>query len=134
MSVSTENFVHKPIRVGAIRVTQENMEAVASWVHGQIKGEHDSFSSPYIDMVTVDHLLNPSRVRVFIGDWIVSKRDSMLVFKDLSFRENFESAGVDKTEEVVKLVLMAMGGALSDPQAVDHIARRTARTIAQLFR
>ncbi len=87
MTISTQRFIHKP--VDAIRVTNENIEQVATWVQGVLTDSYlPPFSNKYIEL-TVNHPTGRRTAKAFAGDWIVSVKGSFKVYNHRAFTETF---------------------------------------------
>jgi hypothetical protein len=76
--VVTETYTRKPFVVEAVRVTEENREALAAWCDGTI--EQVPNGSTYIQ-VKVARALSERQTRAFVGDWILKTTGDTPSFK-----------------------------------------------------
>lgn len=84
--IQTTRFVRKPLHVNAIRVTHENMEAVAEWCGGVMgKQGHRQFIRLYLK-----YARTPRQTVAYSGDWITRVGTTFKVWTNKSFRETFD--------------------------------------------
>ena len=82
-------FVRKPFVVGAVEVTEENIEEVAKYV-GDLKSKDDG--TPYIQ---VDRKLVPNIYRVFPGFFMTRMGDNVRCYSRRVFLEQFRAQTPD---------------------------------------
>lgn len=95
MDIETQRYMHTPppLYVDAVRVTAENMEAVAAWCDGKIEelDEKDvppKFSKEYIQV----RVINPRSFRqtqAFVGDWVLKGSSGFKVYSNGAFGRAF---------------------------------------------
>jgi hypothetical protein len=102
MSVSTTQYVRKPLYVDAVRITNGNFEEIAEWCQGEIK--HDEVSGTgtgkkYIK-IRVHNPKNPRQTMAFVGDWLLYTERGYKVYTNKAFHASFdERSVVEATEE-----------------------------------
>lgn len=88
MTIEVQKYVRKPFYVVAVKVTEENMEAVATWCNGEIK------TSNGIRYVYLKNRPSgrPSRYyNATDGDWILKSDRGFQVYNEPAFDRYFES-------------------------------------------
>jgi len=99
-------YKRKPSYVDAVRVTEENFTAVASWCTGGIvagngkvnQGLNDILKSPnkFIKVRVIDPQ-KTRHTRAFVGDWVLySEFHGYKVYTDQAFKNAFEPATSDR--------------------------------------
>lgn len=115
--ISIEVYVRKSFDVEAIRVTNDNMRAVAEWCAGEVKaiGGHDGRYGPYIK-VDVFRPINERQTQAFVGDWVLRMGTSFKVYTDSAFKKDFEKKNGVPTQnpnqldkDTTKKVMAAFG-------------------------
>lgn len=110
MTISTQRYIQKP--VDAIRITDENIEQVATWCHGEVKTKYENtwnqkvHHPKYIEL-SISHPTGRRTARAFPGDWIVSAKGTFKVYNDRAFSGTFNLA--PDSEAIRNLVQEAMG-------------------------
>ena len=79
-------YVRKSFLVDAIRVTPDNLEAVAEWCGGTIQ---ERMAVSYIK-VQVANPINDRQTEAFPGDWVLYAGKGFKVYKDAPFRKSFD--------------------------------------------
>lgn len=85
--MKTQKFNRKTFQVDAVRVTKENMSAVAKWCQGEIQTENDG--KKFIK-VRVLRPLNEGQTKAFVGDWVLYAGTGYKVYTNKSFWTCFE--------------------------------------------
>lgn len=102
---ATTHFVRKPFYVDGVRVTKENMEAVAEWCKGLMKVTEPKIAgkrpSPFIE-VEVHRPANDRQRRAFVGDWVLESENGFKVYTDQALRSTFEEAQVEEALSALK--------------------------------
>lgn len=72
MSLDIQQFARKPFYVEAVKVTEENLQEVATWVGGRIKKTNRKGDGlePYVK-VNVKRPLHDRQKQAFVGDWVL---------------------------------------------------------------
>lgn len=84
-----KNYVRNPFRVEAVRVTSENMQAVADHCGGTLEdGSTDGLGS-YIK-VDVVRPVNDRQCRAYVGDWILKAGNGFKVYTNSAFMNTFQ--------------------------------------------
>lgn len=100
--MKTQTFARKPFYVQALRVTQENFDAIAKWVKGEIR---ESKQGKFVE-VDVQRFLYERQRQAFVGDWILSSKtgetESFKVYTDTAFRKSFDEVPVDELAKQLK--------------------------------
>ncbi len=89
--VPLETYTRKPFNVETVQVTEENLEAVATWVKGTVKEDGDK---KYVQ-VKVHSPKNPRQTRAYVGDWVLLSAQGFKVYLDKAFRASFEKVAVE---------------------------------------
>jgi len=94
MSVTTTQYIRKPLYVAAVRITKANFEELADWCQGEIQdewvlGEETSGNKKFI-RVRVHNPKNPRQTKGFVGDWILYTERGYKVYTNKAFRESFD--------------------------------------------
>lgn len=90
-AVITETYTRKPFEIEAVRVTAENMEAVAEWCGGVI--QETSSGKKYIQ-VDVIRPLNDKQTKAFVDDWLLQVKNSFKVYTHKAFTHCFDKGTV----------------------------------------
>ena len=97
-AVQTESYTRKPFPVDAVQVSEDNIQAVATWCGGEIRystktvGEGDEATKvklPYIK-VDVQHPLNERQTKAYAGDWVLKSDSGFKVYTGRAFEKSFE--------------------------------------------
>lgn len=86
-----QKYLHRPLIVDAVRVTAQNMVAVAEWCGAsiQIPGEKTSERpGPYI-RVRAFRPAHERQTMAFEGDWVIKSEKGFRVFNNTAFEANF---------------------------------------------
>lgn len=89
--IETEQYIRKPLYVNALRVTEENFEAAATWSEGTVETEA---AGPRAGMqfikVNVHGVPKSQRqTKAFVGDWLLHTERGFKVYTDNAFRASF---------------------------------------------
>jgi hypothetical protein len=98
MSVSTTQFIRKPLYVDAVRVTSKNFDEIAAWCQGQVLEDDDpekGSGKKYI-RVRVHNPINPRQTRAYIGDWILYTEKGYKIYSNQAFRASFDEASEEE--------------------------------------
>jgi hypothetical protein len=67
MALIPKRFMHQPLYVDAVQVTQDNMAEVSEWCDGVIRKTGDK---PYVK-VPVTRPQRDRQAQAFVGDWVI---------------------------------------------------------------
>ena len=82
-----ERFATMPLNVTAVRVTEENLEDVATWCKGQVMG----IKLPRNERA-IEYVRDGEEYDAEVGDWIVRyKADEFYAYNDRLFKQRFIS-------------------------------------------
>lgn len=119
-----QQFNRKVFPVDGVRVTVENMEAVAAWCSGNIRevaqGEDNpSKHSRYI-FVKVTNPMSDRQTKAFVGDWVLFAGHGFKVYSNRSFRKTFENdrTSATRSRNVPNFPHVGSAGALPKPPMV----------------
>jgi hypothetical protein len=104
-----EQFVKKSYLVEAVRVTVENIDALAAQYGGVVKdatidGMHAPGCKKYIELVVKRWGLN-KKTMVFVGDWIaILGGENIRVYQHRMFKSSFAPAQKDKRASLVEIL------------------------------
>lgn len=84
--IKTIPFIHTPLIVQAIQVTEDNMADVAEWCGGSIKYDGIGIRRPYID-VKVNHPLRREHTMAYVGCWVTFTKQGFKVYAEDKFRK-----------------------------------------------
>lgn len=89
--LKTHKFARKPFYVDAVRVSEDNMEAVAEWSDGKIEiasgGESDG--QKFIKIKTY-RPISERQTQAFVGDWVLWAGTGFKVYTPAAFDKTFE--------------------------------------------
>lgn len=93
--VETHKYARKPFLVDAVRVTPENMTAIADWCGGDIEKAEPipSMAEPrvnYYVKVPVKNPMTERQSKAFIGDWILFANNGFKVYTPKAFDRTFD--------------------------------------------
>lgn len=91
MTLDIKQFERLPFPINAVRVTQENMAAVAEWCGGEIlhtQPRPDRPSSPYIK-VAAHSPMTHRQSKAFAGDWVSVRGKDFKVYTNGAFERNY---------------------------------------------
>lgn len=77
-------FVRRPFKVEAIRITEENIDEIAALI-GEVK-VHAKSNEKFI---LLDKRIVPSMARAFVGWWVTKFNDNLRVYSNKIFLEQF---------------------------------------------
>lgn len=98
VTIETVKASRKPFNVDAVRVTAENMEAVAEWCSGEIREETEgAFKGQKYIHVRVYRPASDKQSKAFVGDWVLYAGTGYKVYTDRAFKNSFD---IDSTEEL----------------------------------
>ena len=84
--METQKAVRKPFRVDAIQVTEDNMEEVAIWCHGEIITE----DGKRFIKVSVHQPLNERQTRAHVTDWVLYASKGYKVYTEKAMGRSFD--------------------------------------------
>jgi hypothetical protein len=99
VKVQPEKFVRKPFFVEAVPVTEENLDAVATWCGGEVKtipGNGDTQEVSYVK-VDVQRPLHENQTRAFPGTWVLKSGSNFKVYTNKAFKSSFDPAQENAT-------------------------------------
>lgn len=94
MTLVLTEYVRKPFIVKAVKVTDENMNEVASWCGGTVKksdtGQEGGMEGDvYYIKVEVKRPLDDRQTRAYVGDYVLAAGRSFKVYTDYAFKKSF---------------------------------------------
>lgn len=101
--IQPEVFERLPFTVEAIRVTPENLTAVADWCGGQVRTSGKRGIQKYIK-VDVKRALNDRQTMAYIGDWVLRAGSGFKVYTPKAFNESFRRQVEDMVDVVSNMV------------------------------
>lgn len=91
MTVSTEQYIRKPLYVDAIRVTSSNFDEVADWCQGRVLEEDEpGKGSKKFIRVRVHNPINPKQTKAFVGDWLLYTEKGYKIYTNTAFKASFD--------------------------------------------
>ena len=97
--IQPEIFERLPFTVEAIRLTPENMTAVAKWCGGQIRTSGKRGIQKYIK-VDVKRALTDRQTMAYVGDWVLRAGSGFKVYTPKAFDASFKKQVKDMVEVV----------------------------------
>lgn len=96
-SIKTVTYERKPFEVQAVRVTIDNMTALADWCGGVVEYEkHGTKVVPFIK-VPVIRPLGERQTKAFVGDWLLQLGSGFKTYLNKAFHANFDQKKVSDT-------------------------------------
>jgi hypothetical protein len=91
MSVTTTQYIRKPLFVAAVRVTGANFDEIASWCQGEEQQDEmpDGTGKKFI-RVRVHNPKNPRQTKAFVGDWLLYTERGYKVYTNKAFHASFD--------------------------------------------
>jgi len=113
MGIELHTFTRKTFTVEAIKLTEENIHAVALWCGGTIAKTLDGKDQLYISMRRPGLSYERSELMAFPGNWVVysPKQKAFRPYDEGVFFHAFmptEQSDDEKLSQVVRLVKLAM--------------------------
>jgi hypothetical protein len=93
MSVTTTQYIRKPLYVDAVRVTNANFDEIAAWCQGEVQQDEvpeKGAGKKYI-RVRVHNPKNPRQTKAFVGDWILYTERGYKVYTNKAFHASFDA-------------------------------------------
>jgi hypothetical protein len=91
--LETQKYRRKPFFVEAVQVTQDNLEAVASWTGGKVQTldavAEKNQNAPYVK-VNVPRAVTERQTQAFIGDWVLKAGSGFKCYTDKAFKKSFD--------------------------------------------
>ena len=100
MSVTTTQYIRKPLYVAAVRVTGANFDEIVSWCQGEAQQDDvpgQGTGKKYI-RVRVHNPKNPRQTKAFVGDWLLYTERGYKVYTNKAFHESFDEATSEADE------------------------------------
>ena len=94
MSVSTTQYIRKPLFVAAVRVTGANFDEIANWCQGEVQTDEmpDGGTGKKYIRVRVHNPKNPRQTKAFVGDWLLYTERGYKVYTNKAFHASFDEA------------------------------------------
>jgi len=93
MSISTAQYIRKPLYVAAVRVTNGNFEEIADWCQGEIRLDDSEslLNNPrkYVE-VRVHNPKNARQTKAYVGDWLLYTEKGYKVYTNKAFHASFD--------------------------------------------
>ena len=99
--METKTYKRKSFEVDAVQATEENLEELALWCHGEV--QTDSEGRKFVK-VKVHRPMNRKQTEAYPGDWVLLSSTGFKVYPDKAFQSAFEE-GLVYTEEDAKAQL-----------------------------
>lgn len=78
-----KEFVRRPFKVEAVRITEENIEEIAKMI-GEIKTKGDE------KVIVLDKRIVPNMPRAYVGWWVTRFNDNLRCYSNKIFNEQFQ--------------------------------------------
>jgi hypothetical protein len=96
MSVSTKQYIRKPLYVDAVRVSSANFDEIANWCQGQVQEDDGAKGTgKKFIRIRVHNPINPRQTQAFIGDWILYTEKGYKIYSNQAFRASFDEVPDD---------------------------------------
>jgi hypothetical protein len=98
MSVTTQQYIRKPLYVDAVRITEANFDAIVTWCQGEMQQDEvpgKGTGKKYIK-VRVHNPKNPRQTKAFVGDWLLYTERGYKVYTNKAFHASFDIVAVQK--------------------------------------
>lgn len=101
--MKTQTYTRKRLDVDAVQVSAENMEEVAEWCGGSIKGDG---TTKHIK-VNINRPLSERQTKAFVGDWVLHSVTGFRIYTPKAFENGFQlvKTGDPKPEREVKITV-----------------------------
>lgn len=90
MTIQTTQFVRKPFVIEAVEVTAENINEVAEWCSGEVRGGTVVGGEEKHVKVKVQHPLNERQTKAFVRDWVLKAGAGFKVYTPKAFANSFD--------------------------------------------
>ena len=100
MSVTTTQFIRKPLYVDAVRVTGANFDEIAAWCQGEVQQDEvpgQGTGKKFIK-VRVHNPKNPRQTKAFVGDWLLYTERGYKIYTNKAFHASFDEVEEDETD------------------------------------
>lgn len=94
-----ETYERLPFAIQAIRLTTENMAAVAEWCGGEIRTSGKRGIQRYIK-VEVKRAINDRQTQAYVGDWVLKAGSGFKVYTPKAFAASFRKQVTHMVETV----------------------------------
>lgn len=84
MAVEPVIYVRKPFEVEAVEVTEDNLEEIAEWCHGDLREDNRRYVK-----VRVARALNERQTKAYPGDWVLYAGTGFKVYTPKAFEKTF---------------------------------------------
>ena len=122
MSITTQQFLRKPLYVDAVRITGANFDEIAVWCQGEVQADEvpgKGTTKKYIK-VRVHNPKNARQTKAFVGDWLLYTERGYKVYTNKAFHASFDPVSTSKSiNQAVAEAKAAVKGELQVEQAVD---------------
>lgn len=85
--MDTEEYLRKPLKVAAVRVTADNIHDVANWCSGKIT--ENAGDDIHIE-VEVARTLSDRQKKAYVGDWVLLAGTGYKVYTNRAFHNSFD--------------------------------------------
>lgn len=93
MSITTKQYMKKPLYVEAVRITRRNFSEVAKWCGGHIQTERadapQNAGKKYIK-IDAHNPINARQTKAFVGDWVLQTERGFKIYTHTSFTSSFD--------------------------------------------
>lgn len=98
MSITTAQYIRKPLYVDAVRVTQANFDEMAEWCEGEVQYEAvpGKGTGKKFIRIRVSYPKNPRQTKAYVGDWLLHTEKGFKVYTNKAFRLSFDEVGLVK--------------------------------------
>jgi hypothetical protein len=112
MSVTTTQYIRKPLYVDAMRITGANFDEVAAWCQGEVQQDEipgKGTGKKYI-RVRVHNPKNSRQTKAFVGDWLLYTERGYKVYTNKAFHDSFDEVDPEaQTQEDSENGIVVLG-------------------------
>lgn len=107
MSVTTVQYIRKPLYVDAVRVTGPNFDEIASWCQGEVQQDEvpGKGTGKKFIRVRVHNPKSPRQTKAFVGDWLLYTERGYKVYTNKAFHESFNEVQSQEGSENGNVVM-----------------------------
>ena len=93
----TRRFMHQPVYVDAVQVTETNIAEVAKWCDGQLKEDKNgAFIKVAVTRPQLDR-----QTKAYVGDWVLKGGMGLKVYNEKAFKKMFIEIVPDEALKVI---------------------------------
>lgn len=96
MPFQTKKYKRRPFEVDAVRVTEENIDALAMWCEGRVRqGDPRGELEKFIYLQKIHTPMNERQKMAFVDDWVLKTDKGFKFYTDQAFHKMFEPLHLD---------------------------------------